>query len=156
MRYSPPVNNAHDGKTKPATRPWDRRGAVAVEVGLLAPFLVLLFGIAVDFARVFYYQQVLNDCARNGCHYSANLRSYQETGWVSPYNDVTDATVAEGSSLNPPLDSSQVSVASGKGSDGNPNVTVTITYPYQTIMSLPGLPSTFNLTAKASMRVAPP
>ena len=104
---------------------------------------------------MFYYQQVLNDCARNGAHVAANLRSYQETGWIYPYNDASDAAVAEGSSLNPALTSSQVSVTSGTGSDGNPNVTVTITYPYSTVMQLPGCPQTFNLTAKASARVAP-
>jgi Flp pilus assembly protein TadG len=132
-----------------------RSGAAAVELAALAPFLALLFVVTVDFARVFYYQLTIEDCARNGALLGSSLRSYQETGWVQPYNDIATVTVADGASLNPPLDSSMVNVTNGKGSDGNSNVTVTITYPFTTITQFPGFGNTFNLQAKCSMRVAP-
>ena len=132
-----------------------RRGAAAVELAVLAPFLVLLFVITVDFARIFYYQLTIEDCARNGALMGSNLRSYRETGWVDPYNSVVAAAVADGTSLDPPLDPNQVSVSNGIGSDGNANVTVTIQYPFTTITQFPGIGNTFNLTATARMRVAP-
>jgi Flp pilus assembly protein TadG len=132
-----------------------RRGVEAVELAFVAPFLALLFVITVDFARVFYYQQTINDCSRNAALFGANLRSYQETGWVSSYTDATSVALADGAALNPPLNSSQVGVVNGKGSDGNPNVTVTISYPFTTVTQFPGFDSTFNLTATTKMRVAP-
>jgi Flp pilus assembly protein TadG len=138
-----------------ASRNCTRRGVEAVELAFIAPFLALLFVITVDFARVFYYQQTINDCARNGALYGANLHSYQETGWISPYNDATSVAVADGATLNPPLDSNQVTVTNGTGSDGNPNVTVTISYPFTTVTQFPGLGSTLKLTATCKMRVAP-
>ncbi len=132
-----------------------RRGVAAMEAAFMAPFLVVLFMITVDFARAFSYQLVLNDCARNGAHRASNLRSYQETGWVSPYDDATSAALIEGSTLNPPLTSSQVTVTPGTGTDGNTNCTVSISYPFSTLISLPGLPNSFTLTAKTCVRVAP-
>jgi Flp pilus assembly protein TadG len=132
-----------------------RRGVEAVELAVMAPFLALVFVITVDFARVFYYQQTINDCARNGALFGANLHSYQETGWVNPYQDATSVALADGAALNPPLDSSQVSVTNGTGSDGNPNVTVTISYPFTTVTQFPGFGTTLNLQASCKMRVAP-
>jgi Flp pilus assembly protein TadG len=131
-----------------------RKGVAAVELAFLAPLLALLFVITVDFARVFYYQLTLNDCARNGALFGADLRSYQETGWVNPYTDVTSLVVAGGATLNPPLTADQISIVKGKGSDGNPNVTVTINYSFTAITRFPGLSSPFNLKATTSMRVA--
>jgi len=110
-----------------------RAGIAAVELALLLPFLALLFVITIDFARVFQYQLTLDNCARNGALYGANLRSYQENGWVNSFNNITSATLADGATLNPPLASNQVTVTPATGSDGNPNITVTINYPFTTI-----------------------
>ena len=140
----------HDAEASPR-----RAGVAAVEFAVLAPFLAFLFLVTVDFARVFYYQLVLDNCARNGALLAANLRSYQETGWVTPDNTIAGATTADGASLNPPLSSSQVTVAYGIGSDGNPNVTVSISYNFTTITQFPGLGDPISLTAKSTMRVAP-
>jgi Flp pilus assembly protein TadG len=132
-----------------------RGGIAAVELAVVLPFLALIFVITVDFARVFQYQLTIENCARNGALFGANLRSYQESGWVNSYNDITNATLADGTTLNPPLTSNQVTVKYGTGSDGNPNVTVTINYPFTTVTNFPGFGTTLNLTANVSMRVAP-
>lgn len=87
-----------------------RRGIAAVELAMLLPFLCFLFVITVDFARVFQCQMVLDSCARNGALLGSQLNSYQETGWVSPDNTIANAAAADGSSLNPPLQASQVTV----------------------------------------------
>lgn len=57
------------GKSEP------RRGAAAVELAVLLPFLAFLFAIATDFARVFHYSQVIENCALNGAVYGADLAS---------------------------------------------------------------------------------
>jgi Flp pilus assembly protein TadG len=153
MKYL--LSSAKVGESKSIIRRRSlRRGVSAVELAVLAPFLALLFVATVDFARVFYYSLTIQDCARNAALLGSSLRSYQETGWVSPYNDVVTVAVADGATLNPPLDPSQVTVSNGTGSDGNPNVTVTIQYPFTSITKFPGF-GILNLKATVSMRVAP-
>ena len=41
-----------------------RHGAAAVELALLLPFLILMFVVSVDYARIFYYTQVVENCAK--------------------------------------------------------------------------------------------
>jgi Flp pilus assembly protein TadG len=135
--------------------PESRRGAAVVETAILVSLLALLFGAAVDFARVYYYQLTIINCARNGAHFGSNLRSYQETAWVNSTDDVKAAAVADGAGLNPPLTTDQVNVVSGTGSDGNNNITVTVSYPFKTILTFPGFGNTINLQATVKMRVAP-
>jgi hypothetical protein len=50
-----------------------RRALAAVEFAVLAPFLAFLFVLTVDFARVFHYQQVVEQCARNGALYGSRV-----------------------------------------------------------------------------------
>ena len=156
MKLSPTLDRpGTDQFTSAAGRNRLRRGVAAVELAFLAPFLALLFVLTVDFGRIFYVQLTLNDCARNGALFGADLRSYQETAWVKPYDSAVAPTVAGGATLNPPLKAEQVTVKNGTGTDGNPNVTVTINYPFKTVTQFPGFGTTFNLKASASMRVAP-
>jgi len=156
MLLSPRVHAPKKGKHDRALRGGGTRtGAACVEAAVLAPLLCLFFVIGVDFARVFTYQLTIDNCARNGALFGSNLRSYQETGWVQPCNDIVNATLADGATLNPPLTADQVTVTKGTGTDGNPNVTVTISYQFNTVTQLPGVSSTINLKAQVSMRVAP-
>jgi hypothetical protein len=146
MRFLPNGENLR-------ARSGGRLGIAAVELAAVATFLGLIFVVAVDFARVFYYQMVLDNCARNGAMFGANLPSYLENGgWVSPDNSIAGAAVADGAGLNPPLATNQVSSSYGKGSDGNKNITVTINYTFTAVTPLPGIGNTINLTAKAKMR----
>jgi Flp pilus assembly protein TadG len=132
-----------------------RRAAAAVELAVVLPFMAALFVIAVDFSRVFYYQMTINNCARNGAVFGSNLRSYQDKAVIRPYDTITTAATADGSSLSPPLDATNVTVTNGTGSDGNPDVTVTINYQFSSITNFPGFGMTWNLQAQSSMRVAP-
>jgi Flp pilus assembly protein TadG len=45
-------------------------------MAVVAPLLVLLFAVALDFGRVFYHKLTLDHCARNGALFGSNLRSY--------------------------------------------------------------------------------
>ena len=123
-----------------------RRGAAAVELALLLPFLMFVFVITIDFARVFYYSQTLANCARNGAVYSSNLVTAQ-----SPYTSVEQAARADAANLSP-----QPTVTSSTGTDaaGNPFVKVTVTWDFHTIASFPGVPNTVNLSRSSQMRVA--
>src|SRR6516164_9600711 len=46
-----------------------RRGAAMIELALLLPFLCFLFVITVDWARVFYFDLTVENCARCGALY---------------------------------------------------------------------------------------
>lgn len=138
-----------------------RAGIATVEFAVVAPLLILLFVIAVDFSRIFYYQVTLNQCARNGALYGSALNSYQETSWVTPWavsvppsdDNIKTVTIADGASLSPALQTSQVTVGHDMGTDGNTAVQVTISYTFSTLTGFPGI-GDYTLTAKSSMRMA--
>lgn len=127
-------------------RPGQRRAAAAVELALVLPFLMFLFIVTVDFARVFYYSQTLANCARNGALYGSNLVTAQ-----SPYTSIEQAALADATNLSP-----QPTVTSSTGTDtaGNPYVKVTVAWDFHTIASLPNVPSTVSLSRSSQMRVA--
>ncbi len=123
-----------------------RRGTAAVELAVLAPFLVFMFVIAIDWARVFYFSVTINDCARNGACYLADPTVMGS----SPYANSTAAALA-GTNLSP---TPTVATASGSGANGE-WVEVTVSYAFKTITQFPGVPSSTALqktvrTAKAS------
>ncbi len=121
-----------------------------MELAVLLPLLVFLFLIAIDYARIFYYSLTLDNCARNGALYASNAFNYP-----MPYTSVAQAAIADGTNLNPPLTASDITVANGTDANGNPCVTVTINYTFQTVTNYPGLPSSVNLVRSVEMRVAP-
>jgi Flp pilus assembly protein TadG len=125
-----------------------RRAAATVELAILLPLLVFLFAIAVDFARIFYFSQTIQNCARNGAIYASNLVTAQ-----SPYASLQAAALADASNLDP-----QPTVTSTTGTDaaGNSYVQVTVTWQFQGLTSVPGVPTTLDLSRTVQMRVAPP
>jgi Flp pilus assembly protein TadG len=124
----------------------DRRGAAAVELALLLPLLVFIFLVVIDFARVFYFSQVVSNCARNGALYASNL-----TTAVSPYASVSDAALADASNLTP---APTVTSSNGTDTAGNPYVSVTVSWTFSTISHFPGIPETVPLSRTSQMRVS--
>jgi Flp pilus assembly protein TadG len=125
--------------------PRRRRGAAAVELALLLPALSLLFVFAVDFARLYYHYSIVTNCARNGALYQSDPATQAE----SPYADYTAAALADASNLSP-----KPTVTSPACSDPS-YVQVTVTYPFTTIISYPGLSNPINLTRTVQMKIAP-
>jgi Flp pilus assembly protein TadG len=143
-----------------------RRAAAAVEFALLAPFLVFLFVIAVDWARVFYYSTAVKNCARNGALYMSLQQSaktttspYTDSGYVNLYvnaaNPVTAAALADASDLKP-----TPTVTSATGSDSNGSyVEVTVSYTFKSVTNFSvrnfEVPSSTNVTSTVRMYVPP-
>jgi Flp pilus assembly protein TadG len=123
-----------------------RRAAAAVELSLLLPLLVFFFVVSFDFARIFFYSQTLANCARSGALYGSNLVTA-----VSPYNSIQEAALAEASDLSPPP---SVTSTTGVDAAGNPFVRVTVSWNFQTIANLPGVPGTAHLSRTTQMRVS--
>jgi|ERR1051326_2622168 Flp pilus assembly protein TadG len=122
-----------------------RRATATVELAILLPFLAIIFFMAVDYGRIFYYTQVLDNCARNGAAWLADSNSATK----SPYLTVTAAAQADASNL-----STLPSVSSSSGTDANnhPWVKCTVTWTFTTVVNYPGVPSSVSLTRSCQMR----
>jgi Flp pilus assembly protein TadG len=124
-----------------------RRGAAMVELTLLLPFLLFLFVIAVDWGRIFYCSQIVENCARNGAIYSSDLYSLTH----SPYASLTAAALADAPDLTP-----QPTVTSSSGSDSYGNyVSCTVSYPFQTLTNFPGVPQSTPIVCTVKVYQAP-
>jgi len=126
-----------------------RFGAAAVELAVLLPFLAFLFVITIDFARIFYYSQVVENCARKGALYASDPKAPA----YNLYANVQQAALGPDSTgLNP-----QPTVTSSNGTDaaGNPYVSVTVSWTFSTITHFPGVPNSVTLARTVQMRTAP-
>jgi Flp pilus assembly protein TadG len=124
-----------------------RRGAAAVELAILLPFLAFIFVIAVDWARIFYFSVIVTNAARAGAYWAADPTTQPN----SPYTSVTAAALADAQDLKP-----APSVNANYGSDSNGSyVDVTVAYTFQTISQFPGVPNSTNVQHTVRMRVLP-
>jgi Flp pilus assembly protein TadG len=124
-----------------------RKAAAAAELAVLLPCIVFLLVIAVDYARILYFSQVVENCARQGALYASDPKAPAN----NLYTSVQAAALADAGGLNP-----QPTVTSTTGKDivGNPYVAVTVTWQFKTITGFPGVPNT-TLTRTVQMRMAP-
>jgi Flp pilus assembly protein TadG len=119
----------------------------AVELAIVLPFLCFLFVVAVDFARIFYFSLTVANCARNGALYgSQNPTNALDTSGIST------AAAMDADNLNSQL----LTVTSATDSPTSPTyVDVTVTYPFTTITSFPGINSQTTITRTVRMLVVP-
>jgi Flp pilus assembly protein TadG len=125
-----------------------RPGAAAVELAVVLPFLMFLFLVTVDWARVFYYSVIINNCARQGAVYASDPVAATQ----SPYASVTDAALADAPDLQP---QPTVSTAGGVDDAGNPYIDVTVNWQFPCITNYPGIGSSVQLSRTVRARVAP-
>jgi Flp pilus assembly protein TadG len=140
MRTNPRVNMVSGRKL--------RKGAAVVELAAVLPILLLLFAAGVDFARVYYFAQVIANGARMGAAYASN----PDVADRSPYESAVEATHAALKDLKPDPD---VTVSDGKDSAGNSYAQVKVEYNYRPITRFAGLPSVQVLTSTARARLYP-
>jgi Flp pilus assembly protein TadG len=111
----------------------NRNGAAAVEFAMAAPVLFFIFAIGVDFARAFYAHLIITNASRNAALYACDN--------PTTASDTAGITAA---ALNDTTDLANVTVTTGNyidATDGNQYVWVTVSYPFQTLTSFPGVPS---------------
>src|SRR5262245_40355387 len=87
-----------------------RRGAAVAELAIVLPLLAFLFLIAVDYCRIFYYSQIVANCARNGALYEGDAYAASR----SLYADYDAAARADAPS---PMNT-ELKVSKTTGSDG--------------------------------------
>ncbi len=125
-----------------------RRGAAVVELAICLPFMMFLLLVAIDYCRIFYYTQIVANCARNGGIYSAD----PSMAASSHYASLDEAAKADaGPTIGP-----QLTVSSSTGSDTlGAYIEVTVSYTFNTITKYPWLPSSVTVTRTAQARPAP-
>ena len=135
--------------THPRSRASGSRPAVAaVELAVLLPFLMFVFVVGVDFARVFYHCITLTNCARNGALYGSIDPSY-----AKDTSGIQNAALIDAGDLAPQTPS--VNSKTGNDASGYPYVSVTVTGTFQTITRYPGIPSPMTVARTVEMRVTP-
>lgn len=148
----------HPGRRKPwcivetpasrhALRATHRPGAAAIEMAILLPLLVLIFVIATDFVRLYFYSVTVTNCARSGALYGC-MSTAQSTNTTG----IKTAALKDASNLGT---QPTVSSTTGKDASGNPYVAVTVTYTFKTVTGYTGVAKTFSLSRTVQMRVVP-
>jgi Flp pilus assembly protein TadG len=126
----------------------DRSGAAATELALLLPMLTLAFVASVDFARVYYVIQTIDQCSCSGAMVASGAAH------SSPDVPVEDAAViaacVDGTTLTPPLALSNVSVVI-VGSFA----TVTVQYDFWPATPIQGVSGPIRLVRSVTMRRVP-
>jgi Flp pilus assembly protein TadG len=135
-------------------RPGGRRAIAATEFALALPVLLLLMIGAVDFGRFAYSHVTLTNAVRAGTGY----------GSVNPYTTATLATwkanvkqaVVDEMSTMSGFNSSLLTVTVTNDTTGEPSggwrVQVVASYPFTTLITWPGIPSTTTMQRSVAMR----
>lgn len=128
-----------------------RRGVAATEFALVLPLLLLFAYASVDLSRFAYVYIALSNAARVGAEYGAThqFTSYTRPSWE---NQVLDAVKAEMSEV-PHFDSDQLDIAltTTQGRAGSTEVRVEARYPFETVITWPGVPQIMDLRRQITM-----
>jgi Flp pilus assembly protein TadG len=141
-------------------RGW-RRGQSAVELALVTPILIVLLLVAADFGRVFYTSIAVNNAARAAAQYgsssivtaadAAGMTAAARTdGWTSLSATASQCTCQISTTVT------ECTTIASTYCTNNPTATyvlVTVTAPFTTLVTYPGLPSSITLTGHAIMQV---
>ena len=132
-------------------RKWNERGSTAVEFALILPILMaLVFGM-IDFGRLLYTQEVLNNAVREGARLGIKMKTVP----------VTDAEIS--TLVNAAIDGSQLAASSYAtiainripvGTSTNLQVGAQYNFAFLVANALiPGLPGTRVMNATSIMRM---
>jgi Flp pilus assembly protein TadG len=139
-----------------------RRAAAAVELAICLPLMMFLFMVTIDWARLYYYDLMIANCARQGALWASDPVAQAQ----SPYATLSQAALAEYQNFSWP--GSPPTVSSANGTDGNGNATVAVTVTWNIPQGQSGLFPTYapgspdpgftmlsSLSRTVTMRMAP-
>jgi Flp pilus assembly protein TadG len=120
------------------------KGSSLVEFSLILPLLILIISGVADFGRAYHDYIIISNASREGARFASHFPD-NESGIQS-----TTANEALNSGIT--IQSSLVSVTGLNSVGGNP-ITVTVEYPFRTIMGQIVGVSTITLTARSQMLI---
>ena len=139
----------HPSDSRPnRSRRGGRRGAAALELAILLPFLAFLFTVAIDFCRVFHASQTVQSAAQAAALYASGTA--QPPANTTADDAAKQAAVADAAVLDPPLRTQDVRIDVSGGA-----AAVTVSYSFSTLFPYPGLPQPLNLVRTARVNLAP-
>jgi Flp pilus assembly protein TadG len=129
-----------------------RHAAAATEFAVVLPLLLLLALGAVELGRAVAAFSILSNAARVGAEYGAThgYTNYNYASWQNQVAQQVQAAVQGNQPINP--SGVAVTVTGTAEPNGMNLVTVSASYPYQTITQWPSLPNQFTLTHSVAMR----
>lgn len=125
-----------------------RNGAAAVELACVLPLLLTLACGAMDFARVYYYSQIIADCARTGAMYAAN----PDLADATDFDTIEAATLASAAGFD---STPTVTTATSTDTAGNTYVSVTVSYSFPLLTRFIGLTSPQTISHTVHARLYP-
>jgi Flp pilus assembly protein TadG len=129
-----------------------RRGVAATELGLILPLLTILALGCVDFGRFAYTYIAVTNAARAGASYGC-MNSYTPTTLGLWQAGILQAAVDEMTGQVGFMPAGlAVTVAMIGEENGLWRVQVTASYPFATLVTWPGMPSTFPLRRTVVLR----
>jgi Flp pilus assembly protein TadG len=142
------------------SRLWqDRTGVTAVEFAIIAPIMVLMFICMADLGIGVYTDMQVNNAAQYGTEY-ALAKGYDSSAITTA---VKSATSLSSPNVTPtefcgcPASSGVTNISCNAScSDGGKvgtYVQVAVSSTYTTMLSYPGLPSSYNLSAQSTVRL---
>lgn len=143
------MNRRNDGRSNRARR----RGVAALELALFLPGLLLLLFGCVDLGRFAHTSHAVSNAARAGAALGSN-HPVVDGVWTLSQAKIADAVREELHELggyNP----AKLTVTSAVDTVSDAplwRVTVTVTYPFRTVIPWPGLPAEIALTRTVVMR----
>ena len=96
-----------------------RRGAAAAELVVLAPLLLFVLIVAIDFCRLFFALHNYHQCRPEWRSGPATRSLTCTLPSQSPYANVQDAALADANNLNPALTAANVTSSTGTDGQGN-------------------------------------
>ncbi len=142
-----------------SVRAKNRPGLAAVELALLLPLLAYMLMAAVDFARIFYSEMVLDGCARNGALYGQLTANDPTSAFASLQAAALADANANGLTPAPTVAVGYGSSAAGPFSQtnyaGSSFVQVSVTWTFDTLASYPGIPNQSQITRVCTMAIPP-
>ncbi len=128
-----------------------RRGVAIVEMAVLCPLILLLALATTDFGRVIAAYSIVSNAARAAEYGATNgFTTYSQGSWESQIqqtvtNEMQALPFYQAGSL-------QVTITTATDSAGVSQVTVDVSYPFNTIVTWVGVPSAVTLNHSVEMR----
>lgn len=146
-RANAPQSRVHVSKTRHL-----RRGAAAVELALLLPVLVTFVVGAIDFGRFAHTYIAVGNAARAGAafgsfnSYTTNSQAQWEAGIKGAINDEMNQLLM--------FDTSKVAttISNTTETDGLRRISVTVSYPFTTVVTWGYIPALTNLQRTIVLR----
>jgi Flp pilus assembly protein TadG len=141
------VNQQANGRRQPRQRA-RQRGQGLVEFALLAPLMVFMLLVTVDFARAYSAHIQVSNAARAGAVYGSRSSSL-----ANDSNAVRDAALADSPTIYGTAPNVSSNVAEDPVDPAYEQIVVTVNYNFNPLFNYPGIPTNVAISRTVSMRV---